>query len=51
MWNDFLRVVHFKIHFLICSWSDHSNISMAYATIDAIYAGSLTLKISYFFFE
>ena len=24
---------------------------MAYATIDAIYAGSLRLKISYFFFE
>ena len=31
--------------------SDHNKISMANATIDVFYAGSLRLKISYFFFE
>ena len=51
MWNGILRVVPFKIHFLICFWSDHNKISMANATIDKLYSGSLRLKISYFFFE
>ena len=51
MWNSVLRVVPIKIHFLICFWSDHSKISIANATIDALYAGSLRLKTSYFFFE
>ena len=41
----------FKIHFLICVLSDHNKSSMANATIDALHAGSLRLKISYFFFE
>ena len=53
MWNGVLRVVAIKIHFLICFWSDHNNISisMANATLDVLYAGSLRLNISYFFFE
>ena len=32
------------IHFLIRFWSDHNNISMANANIDALYAGSLRIK-------
>ena len=44
MRNGVLRVVAFKIHFLICFLSDHNIISMANATIDARYAGSLRLK-------
>ena len=44
-------VVHFKIHFLIRFWSDHNMISMANANIDALYVGSLRIKISHFFSE
>ena len=47
MWNGFLRAVPFKIHFLTCYSSDHNQISMAYANIDALYAGSLRIKIAY----
>ena len=36
MQNGVLRVVPFKIHFLIRFWSDHNDISMAYANIDAL---------------
>ena len=38
-----------KIHFLIRLRSDHSEISMANANIDAGYVGSLRIKISLFF--
>ena len=51
MWNSVLRVVPFKFHFLIRFWSDHIKIAMANANIDALYAGSLWIKISYFFSE
>ena len=44
MWNGILRVVPFKIHFLICFWTDHNKISIANATIDALYAGSLRFE-------
>ena len=51
MWNGVLRVVPFKIDFLIRFWSDHNEISMGNANIDALYAGSLKIKISYLFSE
>ena len=51
MWNGVLRVVSFKIYFLIRLWSDHNEISVANANIDMPYAGSLRIKISYFFSE
>ena len=51
MWNSVLRVVPFKIHFLIYFWSDHNKISMTKTNIDMLYAGSLRIKIAYFFFE
>ena len=51
MWNGVLRVVHLHIHFLIRFWSDHNEISMANANIDALYVGSLRIKISHFFSE
>ena len=35
MWNGVLRVVPFKIQFLICFWSDHNEIAMG----NAIYTG------------
>ena len=41
----------FKIRFLTCFTSDHNNISLANANIDALYAGSLRIKIAYVFFE
>ena len=44
----FLRVAPFKIHFLIHFWSHHNTISMANANINALYAGSLGIKIPYF---
>ena len=49
MWNGVLRVVPFKIHFLIRFSSDHNEIAMGKANIDALYAGILRIKISYFF--
>ena len=51
MWNGVLRVVPFKIHFLIYYLSDHNIISRANANIDALYAGSLRVKIAYVFSE
>ena len=51
MWNGVLRVVPFKIHFLIRFWSDHNEIATGNANIDAFYAGSLRIKISFFFSE
>ena len=51
MWNGVLRVVSFKIHFLTCVLSDHNKISMANANIDALYAGSLRIKIAYYILE
>ena len=51
MWNVVLRVVPFKIHFLTCYSSDHDKISMANANIDALYAGSLRIKIAFVFSE
>ena len=41
----------FKIHFRIRFWSDHNKMSMTKANINALYAGSLRMKISYFLFE
>ena len=46
-----LRKVPFNIHFIIHFKSDHNAISVANANIDALYAGSLRIKISYFIFE
>ena len=40
-----------KNPFLLCFWSDHTEISMAYANIDALYVYSLRIKISHFFSE
>ena len=51
MWNGVLRVVPFKIYFLIRFLSDHNEIAMGNANIYALYAGSLRIKISYFFSE
>ena len=51
MRNGVLRVVHLKIHFLLRLWSDHNEISMANANIDALYVGSLRIKILHFFFK
>ena len=51
MWNGVLRVVHLKIHFLIRFWSDHNKIPMANANIDALYVGSLRIKLSKYFSE
>ena len=51
MLNGVLRVVTFKIYFLTCFSSDHNKISMANANIDALYAGSLRIKIAYFVSE
>ena len=51
MWNGVLRVVSFKVQFLIRFWSDYNKISMVNANIDALYAGSLRIKIWYFFSE
>ena len=51
MWNDVLRVVPFKIYFLICFWSDHRKILMVNANINALFAGSLRIKIWYFISE
>ena len=51
MWKGILRVVPFKIPFLIRFQSDHNEIAMANANIDALYAGSLRIKMSYFFSE
>ena len=39
-----MRVVPFKVHFLIRFRSDHNKISMTNAKIDALYAGSLRIK-------
>ena len=44
-----LRVVPFKILFLTYSSVDHDKISMAYANIDALHAGSLGIEIAYGF--
>ena len=41
----------FKIHFLTCFSFDHNKIAMAIAKIDALYAGSLRIKIAYFVTE
>ena len=49
MWNGVLRVVPLKIHFLTYFSSDHDKISKANANIDALYAGSLSIKITYVF--
>ena len=49
MWNGVLRVVHVKFHFLIRFGSDHNKILMANANIDALYVGSLRIKLSNFF--
>ena len=47
-----LRVVLFRVNFLICSFLfDHNNISMNYAYMNALYTGSLRIKISYFYPE
>ena len=51
MCDGVLRVVPFKIPFLTCYLSDNNNISMANKNIDALYAGSLRIKIAYVFFE
>ena len=51
MLNGVLRVVPFMIHFLTCYSSDHDKIPMANANIDALYAGSLRIKIAYVFSE
>ena len=51
MWNDVLRVVHFKIHFLLRFWSDHYENSMANSHIAALYVGSLKIKIAHLFSE
>ena len=51
MWNGVLRAVPFKIHFLTCYSSDHDNISMASANIDALYAGSLRINVAFVIFE
>ena len=51
MWNGVLGVVPFKIHFLTRFSSDHNKMSMANANIDELYAGSLTIKLTYVFFE
>ena len=40
-----------KIHFLLCFLFDYNDISMANANIDALYVGSLRIKISHFFSE
>ena len=40
-----LRVVLFKVHFLICF--DHNNFAMDHAGMNALYNGSLRIKISY----
>ena len=40
-------LVPFKIYFLTCYSSDHDRMSMANANIDALYAGSLRIKIAY----
>ena len=49
MLNGVLRVVPFKIHFLIYFSSDHDKTSMANANIDELYAGSLRIKIAHVF--
>ena len=49
MRNGVLRVVPFKIHFLTCLSSDQDKISMTNANINSLYAGSLKIKIAYFF--
>ena len=49
--NDVLRVMSFKIHFLTRFWPDLNEILIGNANIDALYAGSLKIKISYFFSE
>ena len=49
--NGVLRAVPFKIHFFIHFRSGHNEIVMGNANIDALYAGSLGIKISYFFSE
>ena len=41
----------FKIHFLTCFSSDHNQILMANANIDALYAGSLRIKIASVLFK
>ena len=51
MCNGVLRVVSFKTNFLTCFSSDHNIISMANANINALYAGSLRIKIAYFVSE
>ena len=51
MWNGVLRVVPFKIHFLTYYSSGHDKMSMANATIDVLYAGSLRIKTTYVFYE
>ena len=38
-------------YFLIRFLSDHNEISMANANIDALYAASLRIRVSYFFSE
>ena len=48
MWNGVLRVVPFKIYFLICFSFDHKKIPMVNANIDGFYAGSPRIKIWYF---
>ena len=51
MWYGVLKVVSFKIHFLTCYSFDHNKISMTYANLDALYAGSLRINVAYVFFE
>ena len=47
----FWGYVHLKIHFLIRFWSDHNEISMANANIDALYVKSLRIKKLHFYYE
>ena len=51
MLNGVLRVVSFKIRFPTCFSSDHNTFSMTNVNIDALYAGSLRIKIAYFVSE
>ena len=46
-----LRVELLKVHFLICFEFDHNTFSMDYVRMNALYKGSLRMKISYFYPE
>ena len=46
-----LRVVLFRVHFLIRFWFDHKHFSVDNAHMNALYTGSLRIKLSYFYPE